>query len=126
MFYGATLADPIASLVIAGLILVGSWPLLRDTVRIVLQRAPPSLSVDAAKAVLTGHPQVLSVKDFHLWGLDAGDPVLSAIVVVHADTLVAANAVADQLRKTLHDDFHVEHATIECRHCEAKVIETGC
>ena len=126
MFYGATLADPIASLVIAALILVGSWPLLRDTVLIMLQRAPGSLNVDAAKGVLTGHPEVQSVEDFHVWGLDEGDPVLSAIVVVRADTLASANAVADELRKTLRDDFHVEHATIECRHCEARIIQTGC
>ena len=124
MLYGANLADPIASLVIAALILVGSWPLLRDTVLIMLQRAPGSLDVDAAKAVLTDHPRVQGVEDFHVWGLDEGDPVLSAIIVVRADTL--ATGVADELRQRLHDEFHVEHATIECRHCEAKAIETGC
>ena len=66
--FGAKLADPVASLVIGLLILVGSWPLLRDTVRILLQRAPGGLDVEAAKAVILDHPSVESLSDFHVVG----------------------------------------------------------
>ncbi len=75
--WNAPLADPIASVVIAVLILVGSMPLLRDTVRILRQRAPSDLDVKELCGVLEAEPSVRSVNDLHLWELDSGEPVLS-------------------------------------------------
>lgn len=124
--FGAKLADPIASLIIAFLILVGSWPLLRDTVRILLQRAPTSLDVDAARARLGDHPQVTSITDFHVWALDDGQLVLSAVLKVTVDELEVATKIADDLRHALHDDFGVEHSTLECRHDRSAPNGRGC
>lgn len=115
-YFGAKLADPVASLVIALLILVGSWPLLRDTVRILLQRAPAGLDVQAAQAAVLKHPAVESVNDFHVWALDDGQPVLSAVLTVAVKDLIAATRVGDELRATLKEHFGVEHSTFECRH----------
>lgn len=114
--FGARLADPVASLIIGILILVGSWPLLRDTVRILLQRAPVGLDVQAARAAVLDHPSVESVADFHVWALDDGQRVLSAILTVTVEELVAATRVGDELRATLKEHFGVEHSTLECRH----------
>ena len=57
--------------------------------------------------------------DLHVWALDAGDVVLSAVVIVGAQTLVEANARADAWRVVLEATFAVRHATIECRHAAA-------
>lgn len=115
LYFGWHLADPIASLVIGLLILIGSWPLLRDTVRILLQRAPGSLDVDSVSGAVLEHESVESIADFHLWALDDGQPILSAVLIVDAADLVAATGIADQLRATLEEKFGVEHCTFECR-----------
>lgn len=115
-YFGAPLSDPVASLVIAVLILLGSLPLLRDTLAILLQRAPPDLDVTELKQLLLEHPRVDSVLDFHVWALDDGQPVLSAVLRVNVHALVDAARVGDDLRVELRDRFHVEHSTFECRH----------
>lgn len=124
--FGARLADPIASLVIATLILVGSWPLLRDTVRILLQRAPGHIDVAAATAMLLEHPAVLAVSDVHLWDLDAGQPVLSGVITVVTDDLGAANTLTDRLRARLAAELSIDHVTLECRHASSPSIEDCC
>lgn len=114
--FGLNLADPIASLAIAILILVGTWPLLRDTVGILLQRAPMGLDVEAARSATLEYPGVDVVDDFHVWALDDGKLVLSAVLMVSVDDLEAATEIGDALRAILREDFGIEHSTFECRH----------
>lgn len=120
--FDAPLADPVASVVIAALILLGSLPLLRDTIAILLQRAPPGIDPVAARALLAEQPGVVAVEDLHIWALDAGDIVLSAVVIVAGDGLQAANAAADDWRDVLLDAYTIRHATFECRHRDAPVL----
>lgn len=115
MGWGAALADPIASLVIAVMVLVGAVPLLRETVGILLQRAPPGLDVDAVRATLQADERVAEVQDLHIWGLDSGDVVMTAVLTVDAHTLAQAEAIADALRVGLAERFAIRHATLECR-----------
>lgn len=112
--FGLTIADPIASLVIAALILLGSLPLLRDTTNILLQRAPAGFDIEGAYALLAEHPKVGAVSDFHVWSLDS-DPLLSAVLTVQADRLTDATELADMFRDQLLERFGIEHATLECR-----------
>ncbi len=117
---GFWLADPILSLVIAGLILNASWPLLRETTGIVLQRAPLTVDVDAVRATMLRCPGVLAVHDLHLWELGSGESILTAIVETdETDSLEEANHLSDAVRKAILDGFGIDHATLEWRHPEA-------
>ncbi|MFT5434887.1 MAG: cobalt-zinc-cadmium efflux system protein [Myxococcota bacterium] len=124
--FGIQLADPVASVVIGVLILLGSWPLIRDTTRILLQRAPANLDVKAAKRLLNEHPRVRAVLDFHVWGLDEGQTILSAVLVVEPPGLLDANRVADELREALRIETGVKHATLECRARAANPTSPAC
>ncbi|RAL21132.1 cation transporter [Lujinxingia litoralis] len=126
MVWGLNLADPIASLVIAALILVGSWPLLRDTVAILLQRAPANIDIEALLELLLADPRVEDVIDLHVWDLDAGQPVLSGVLTVNTTTLKETNALSDELRLQIKERFGVTHATLECRDLHAGVFEPEC
>lgn len=125
-WFGAPLADPVASLVIALLIMVGSWPLLRDTVRILLQRAPADLDVSAARSMLLDHEQVESVGDFHVWALDDGQPVLTAVLTLDVEELATATRIGDSLRDALKARYGVNHVTFEYRHKSSGALTAGC
>ena len=114
--WGFELADPIASLVIALLILVGSLPLLRETVAILLQRAPAGLDVDALEAEVVATAGVRSIQDLHVWELDAGIAVVSVTVEVDAESFAESTAIADAIRARLAQHHaSLVHATVECR-----------
>lgn len=112
---GWTPIDAIASVVIAALILLASLPLLRDALHILLQRAPVGLDVAALRASVDAQPAVVRVRDLHVWQLDSGQTVASLVVISSAGSLEEASGVADTIRKHLHDEYDIDHATIELR-----------
>lgn len=113
--FGWALADVIASSLIALLILLSSLPLLRDTFTILLQRAPRGANAAAIRALLGTNANIQDIIDLKVWELDAGQPVVSAILTTNTDSLTTSDTIADTLREQLKESFGVTHATIELR-----------
>jgi len=109
-------ADPIASLVIAVLILIGTWPLLRDTLRILLQRAPAHIEFEQVRDLLLSSPRVDDVHDLHVWEVDSGAVIVTGLVECSVDALEDANRLADEARLSLARHFGIDHVTLEFRH----------
>ncbi|MDB5682440.1 MAG: cation transporter, partial [Sphingomonas bacterium] len=59
--------DPLISLVIVAVILIGTWRLLRDAVTMSLDRVPPGISPEKVEAALAALPGVERVHDLHIW-----------------------------------------------------------
>jgi len=114
--WGLAIADPIASLVIAILILLGTWPLLRDTLRILLQRAPTHVGVEGVRELLLRAPEVDDVHDLHVWEVDSGAVIVTGLVECRVSALADANRLADEARRLLEEQFGIDHVTLEFRH----------
>jgi cobalt-zinc-cadmium efflux system protein len=112
---GFALADPIASLAVAVLILPRTWRLLRDAVDVLLEASPRGVDLTEVRTHLTALDGVVGVHDLHAWTITSGLPVLSAHVVV--DPQVLANgrsaAILDALQACLHGHFDVAHSTFQ-------------
>lgn len=120
LLWRATWVDPAASFVIAGLILVVTWRLLRDTVHVLMEGAPRGMDVEEVERALEGQNGVASVHHLHLWNLASDVPALSAHVVLTEElTLHEAQERGDQLREMLHRRFGIDHSTLEleCHPC---------
>lgn len=117
-------ADPAASVAIGALVLWSSWSLLRDTVGILMERAPGHIDVDEVRGALASVPGVLAAHDLHVWTITSGMVALSAHV--HSDDATPAGPLLQQIARTLHDRFGIHHVTIQvepedfeaCEACE--------
>src|SRR4051812_13452627 len=107
-------ADGIASLFIAAVMLRAAWGLLRDSGRIFLEAAPKGVDVDAIGRAMVGVGGVQEVHDLHVWEVPSGFPALSAHVLVGRDD--DCHAARDALEAVLHDDFAIEHTTLQVEH----------
>jgi cobalt-zinc-cadmium efflux system protein len=116
-------ADPIASLAVAGSMLLAAWPLLRKTTRILLEAAPDELAPDDVAAAIRGHPGVTGLHDLHVWELGTDFPALSAHVIVARDE--DCHRVRRELEELLHDRFHVEHTTLQVEHTSDRLLSIG-
>ena len=108
-------ADPIASLLIAVLIVPRALSLLRDTGSVLFESTPSGLDVGRMRTHLLAMDGVTDVHDLHAWTITSGMPSLSAHVTV-TDTCLAqrgVGAVLDELARCARDDFGVEHATFQ-------------
>ncbi|PAZ16393.1 cation transporter [Streptomyces sp. SA15] len=108
-------ADPIASLVIALMIVPRTWKLLRETLDVLLEAAPKDVDIAEVRAHILALDGVEDVHDLHAWTITSGMPVLSAHVVVRSDVLSAIGheKMLHELQGCLGDHFDVEHCTFQ-------------
>jgi len=108
-------ADPIASILVVGIMARAGWPLLRHAGRILLEATPEGVDLDVVRNHLLELPQVLAVHDLHAWVVGSDLPAVSAHVVVADATFAdgAAPRVLDQLQACLAGHFDVEHSTFQ-------------
>lgn len=112
---GFTRADPIASLVIAVLILPRAWSLLRDCLHVLLESAPPGVDMDAVRHHLLEAEGVTDVHDLHAWSITSGMPALSAHVTVTDEALArrGVGPILDELGECVATHFGIDHATFQ-------------
>jgi cobalt-zinc-cadmium efflux system protein len=108
-------ADPLASILVALLILPRTWSLLREAIDVLLEATPKDVDMDAVRTHILETEGVLDAHDLHAWTITSGMPVLSAHVVVtdHALADGGAGRVLDELSRCLADHFDVEHCTFQ-------------
>jgi cobalt-zinc-cadmium efflux system protein len=121
---GWTPIDSIMSIFIGLLILIGTWPLLRDATRVLLQAAPADVNVRRIRELITENKDVEQLIDLHVWEINSGQVVLSATLVSGCRPLSELTRVSDSLRKMVREEFNVDHATFEWVTPEA--AEAGC
>ena len=107
-------ADPIASLLVAALMVRSAVGLLRASGRIFLEAAPPGLDPQEIGRALAARPHVVEVHDLHVWELTAGFPALSAHVLVEREADCHATRWA--LQELLRERFGLEHTTLQVDH----------
>ena len=111
---GWELADPVISLLIAALVLVSAFGVLRDSLGILLEAAPRGVDADAVGTAMARHPGVVEVHDLHIWTITSGFPSLSAHVTVDAGA--DCHAIRRQLEALLRDEFALDHTTLQVEH----------
>ena len=120
---GWTPIDPIASVVIAGLILPRTWTLLREAVDILLQATPRGVKLEEVRQHVLRARGVVDIHDLHAWTLTSGQNVVSLHAVMERDADPAA--VLDELCACLTDDFDMEHSTIQLETIDRRRLEHG-
>ncbi len=114
-------ADPIASLLVAGSMLLAAWPLLRRSGRVLLEAAPEGMSPEEIAAAVREHPGVTDVHDLHVWEISSGFPALSAHVLVGQGE--DCHAIRRELESILHDRFGIDHTTLQVDHSQSSMLE---
>lgn len=117
------LADPVIALVIAALIVVSAWGVLRDAVLVLLESAPRGLDPDEVGRAMATHAGVSEVHDLHVWSVASDFPALAAHVVV--DEGRDCHAVRRELAAMLEERFGISHSTLQTDHRPRRVIPVG-
>jgi len=113
-------ADPAASLVVAAIIVVEAYRLLRASVDVLLESSPADVDLAELTAVMGRVPGVAEVHDLHVWSLSSDVRALSAHVVLSGHpTLEQAQIVGDRVKSAIGIPFTIAHSTLEleCERC---------
>jgi cobalt-zinc-cadmium efflux system protein len=103
--------DPVVSLLIAAIIVCGTWSLLRDSTNLALHAVPAGIDVREVRKYLSGLPHVTAVHDLHVWPLSTTETALTAHLVRDVNDCDCA-----LLLKAAHDlqnRFQIHHTTLQ-------------
>ena len=120
---GWSIIDPLVSIVIVAVILIGTWGLLKDSVNLAIDAAPRSVDVDAIRAAFLSLPGVTAIHDLHVWGLSTTETALTAHLChdrPYPDALlVEAQAMARGRFRIGHTTLQLETRPLaDCPDCE--------
>ena len=113
--YGWRWLDPVASVLIALLVVWSAWSLLRESVNVLLEAAPVGLDTREIEATLLGLEGVAELHDLHVWTITSGFVSLSVHVVPSPD---APAHLLWQIREVLRERFDIEHSTVQIEDSE--------
>lgn len=111
MLTGWQWLDPVASLLIAAVILWGTWGLLRESIRLTLNAAPREIDPHDVRQYLAGLPQVAGVHDLHIWAMSTKETALSCHLVTPAGH--PGDDFLQRVAHELHHRFDIGHATVQ-------------
>lgn len=103
--------DPAMSLAIAVVILIGTWSLLRESLKLSLNAAPRDVDLAAVERYLTGLPGVAGLHDLHVWAMSTTENALTCHLVVPGGH--PGDAFLHKVAHDLHHEFEIGHCTVQ-------------
>lgn len=118
-YTGWTVVDPIIGLVIAVVILVSTWELLSESLRMSTDAVPEGFDVEEISRKIESLDGVLNVHHMHIWAISTTETALTCHVVIPEATML--EEVTDRVKETL-DGLGIHHSTLELEtrssHCK--------
>ncbi|MBT2640312.1 MULTISPECIES: cation diffusion facilitator family transporter [unclassified Bacillus (in: firmicutes)] len=110
-FFGWGLADPIASVAVAILIIISGWRVMKESFHVLMEGTPEQIKVNEVKDEIMKIPEVKDVHDVHIWSITSGVLMLSGHIAVKGEG--AHDRVLHKAQKLLHDRFGIDHSTLQ-------------
>lgn len=128
LLFGAAWADPVSSIVISLIIMVGAWRLVSESVNILLEGTPLHIDLAAVERSILSQEGVTGLHDLHVWTISSGLDALS--VHINHEPKLHHSELLSAVRKRLHDEFGIDHLTIQIETAEREaeavyICETG-
>jgi cobalt-zinc-cadmium efflux system protein len=111
LWKGWSWIDPAASVLIAVLIVVSSWSLVRESVHILLEGTPQDLDLDAIRRELIKLDGVRGCHDLHVWCVGSREPMLSAHL--HRHNGCSTEPILISAKQLLEEKYHIRHSTLQ-------------
>jgi cobalt-zinc-cadmium efflux system protein len=111
MYTGWTWLDPAVSLVIVVLIVLSTWSLLRESLRMVLAAVPSNVDPHKVRQFLQDRPGVSETHDLHIWSMSTTETALTAHLVMPEG--YPGDQQIDDIVAHLKDSFAIHHCTLQ-------------
>jgi cobalt-zinc-cadmium efflux system protein len=120
---GWTIVDPIVSLIIAAVILISTWELLSDSLRLAVDGIPDGVDLQEVEQLITAEEHVKDTHHIHVWAISTTETALTAHVVI--DELSYWPKVSEHLKHEL-SEHGISHATLEPETPDSHCHDRGC
>lgn len=109
-YTGWSIIDPIIGLGIAVVIIVSTWGLLHDSLRLSLDGVPVGIDAQKIQQIIMEQPGVENCHHLHIWALSTTETALTAHIVI--DNITQLEEVKQHIKEAL-EEAGIHHATLE-------------
>ena len=109
--------DPLVSMVIVVFIVLSTWSLLTQSLRMMLAAVPDNVNRADIEQFLRQQPGVTKVSDLHIWAMSTTENALTAQLVTPAG--YPGDSFIDAISKKLREEYAIQHSTLQVRTAEA-------
>ncbi|HEY6611716.1 MAG TPA: cation diffusion facilitator family transporter [Pseudomonas sp.] len=111
LWQGWTWIDPLVSLAIAVVIVLGTWSLFRQSLHLLFDGVPEHVDLPAVRQYLLEQPGVCDVHDLHVWAMSTSEVALTAHMTMNP--LPEDDRFLQSVAHELHEHFGISHATLQ-------------
>lgn len=113
MFFNWGWADPLASVIVAALVLVSGWRVTKDAIHVLMEGTPKNVDLDDIIKTMENVQGVLGIHDLHVWSITSGQNALSCHAVVDGNLTIHESQIL--LQSVEHELGHkgIGHVTIQ-------------
>ena len=111
LWFGWAWLDPVVSLLIAAVIVIGTWNLFKQSLHLLFDGVPESVDLHAVQALLESLPGVAYVSDLHVWAMGTSEIALTAHLVMPEGG--GDDRFLDHATDELHEHFEIRHVTLQ-------------
>ena len=116
--FGWLWADAASSVLISLIIIFSAWNLIKESVNVLLEGTPAHINLKAVEDSIRATENVEDVHDLHVWTITSGMEALSVHIIHHES--VSQKELLKSVRARLHDEFGIDHLTIQMETLEAE------
>ncbi len=120
---GWMMADPLMSIGISVIIFFSAFRLMSETIHLILQGVPLHIDTATIEKELRGLSGVLDVHHLHVWGLSSDLVILTVHLVMAPES--DGQKILTLAKKSLREQFHIDHTTIQIETQNLKDQEIG-
>lgn len=104
--------DPVISLLIAAVVVWGTWSLFRQSLHLLFDGVPQDIDLASVRQQLLALPGVVGLHDLHVWALSTSLNGMTVHLVLARD-VISSDKLLSQAEHLLHEAFNIHHATIQ-------------
>ena len=127
-FYRVFWVDSVLSIILSIYLLYSSWGLVMQTLRVLMQFAPPDLEIEKIKETILENSNIKNVHHLHLWQLNENEYHIEAHLEFNEDTsLSITTEIIDMLNKKLENKYNICHTVFQpefaSNHAEELIVK---
>ncbi len=113
IFFGWAWADPLASVIVAILVLISGWRVTKDAVHVLMEGTPKNVDLEQVAQTIEALPEVKSIHDLHVWSITSGKNAMSGHVVIEEQiSFKESQQVLREIEAAL-ERLHIGHVTVQ-------------
>ncbi|MEC2072441.1 cation diffusion facilitator family transporter [Alkalihalophilus marmarensis] len=112
-FTGWYIADPILSIIIAIMIALTAFSLLKDTVHVLLEGTPKNINLEEVENALMSIEGVTNIHDLHVWTITSGINSLTVHLIIEPSYSENHHKILLQANEYIRTKLHIDHSTVQ-------------